>query len=189
MSKKDTDEEPRSLSLRFGAIVFAIALIIIGGALWIQTRMPGSAARGATAQLGDNAPRFDLPTPTGERIRYDDLLGSVVVVNFWNSWCIPCKQEEPALREFYRRHQSEADFVMIGIVRDDSGDAAAKAAEDRNYRWIIAFDPGEKAALDFGTRGQPETYVIDRNGVIVATQYGPASVSDLETMLERARKS
>jgi hypothetical protein len=76
---------------------------------------------------------------------------------------------------------------MLGIVRDDEEKAARKAVEERGIEWPMGFDPGGKAALDFGTRGQPETYAITPDGLIAGVQYGPATVGDLEDMLAAAR--
>jgi cytochrome c biogenesis protein CcmG, thiol:disulfide interchange protein DsbE len=137
--------------------------------------------------LGKAAPAVALESLDGQPLRLEDLAGKSVIVNFWNSWCIPCKQEEPELIEFQSRHAADADFAMIGIVRDDTETAARQHAEQRGYDWTITFDPGDRAALDFGTRGQPETFAISPDGVIVGYQIGPTTVEGLEAMLNTAR--
>src|SRR5262249_11864948 len=111
----------------------------------------------------------------------------VVIVNFWNSWCIPCQQEHPALVEFYRRHAADPGFAMVGIVRDDTEDAVRSYVADEGVPYTVALDPGAQASLDFGTRGQPETYAISPDGVIAGTQFGPSSVTNLEQMYAAAR--
>ena len=65
-------------------------------------------------------PAFSLETLDGKRVSARSLAGKTYVVNFWNSWCIPCHQEAPALESFYARHRTEPDFAMLGIVRDDA---------------------------------------------------------------------
>ena len=115
------------------------------------------------------------------------LAGKSVVVNFWNTWCIPCRQELPALKEFYRTHANDSDFVMIGIVRDDTTPEVRRYVRQEKIGWVVALDPGSKAALDFGTRGQPETFVLAPDGQMVGFQWGPSTVAGLEAMLATAR--
>ncbi len=162
-------------------LAFAVLLAVNVG------RDPEADARNSKL-FGKLAPDFDLPTLADGRVSLDSLSGKVVVVNFWNSWCIPCIQEHDALAAFYSRHASDPDFAMVGIVRDDTHGAVARWVQAKGDAWTIAFDPNSLTALNFGTRGQPETYVIDPEGQIVATQFGPVTVGNLETMLRRARE-
>lgn len=174
----------RWVVLGVGAVVAVLAVVL---ALTVEA--DPLADRQTSRLLGNAAPSIDLPTLHGERIRSADLVGKSVIVNFWNSWCIPCRQEHPALVEFYRQHASDPDFVMIGIVRDDTRSAIKAYVRVEGVPYVVAFDPGSKAALDFGTRGQPETYAISPTGVIVGSQYGPSTIADLEKMLAAARGS
>src|SRR5262249_44703427 len=137
--------------------------------------------------VGKNAPAFDLPILDRNQVRSNELRGTVVVINFWNSWCIPCQQEHGTLSEFYRRHAGDSSFAMIGIVRDDTESAVRGYVQDEGVPYTVAFDPGGRAALDYGTRGQPETYAITTDGVIAASNFGPSSVAQLETMYRAAR--
>ena len=146
-----------------------------------------SAEYRGTALLGDPVPALSLTTLDGDTIELADLSGKAVIVNFWNSWCIPCKDEEPALRSFYAAHADEDDFMMVGIVRDDSEGAIRRWVRDYGTAWPVAMDPGARAAVDFGTTGQPETYAIAPGGVVVAKHLGQASTDDLENLLALAR--
>jgi hypothetical protein len=76
---------------------------------------------------------------------------------------------------------------MVGIVRDDTDSAVRSYVEDEGVPYTVALDPGAQASLDFGTRGQPETYAISPDGVIAGTQFGPSSVTNLEQMYAAAR--
>jgi thiol-disulfide isomerase/thioredoxin len=78
-----------------------------------------------------------------------------VVVNFFNSWCIPCHQEAPALRAFYAAHKNDPDFQMIGIVHDDEEGAVRKYVRDEKIDYPVALDPKGSAALGFGTTANP----------------------------------
>ncbi|MCZ7530292.1 MAG: TlpA family protein disulfide reductase [Acidimicrobiia bacterium] len=99
----------------------------------------------------------------------------------------PVCAEHPALAEFHARHADDPDFAMVGIVRDDTEEAARGWVEDKGVSWTTALDPGDRAALDFATTGQPETYAIDPTGVVVGKQLGEVDVDDLEALLARAR--
>jgi cytochrome c biogenesis protein CcmG/thiol:disulfide interchange protein DsbE len=172
----------RWIALSVGVVVAALAVV---AATQVDTDPREDANR--SHLVGKDAPTYDLPTLDGSRIRSSELAGKVVVVNFWNSWCVPCLQEHPALVEFYERHAGDPSFVMIGIVRDDTEPAVRGYVEDKGVPYTVAFDPGGRAALDFGTRGQPETYAISPDGVIAGSKLGPSSVGELETMYRAAR--
>ena len=173
--------------LRLVALAVGVAVAALAVVLALQVGDDQLQTQPRSELLGDGAPDFVVTTLDGEEISLESLAGKAVVVNFWNSWCLPCKQEEPALKEFYERHRDEADFAMVGIIRDDTKKAAGSAVDERGIEWPMGWDPGGRAALDFGTRGQPETYAITPDGLIAGTQYGPASVEGLETLLAAAR--
>lgn len=167
-----------------GAAVVLVALAVV-----LATQV-GSDPRSDASKshlAGKDVPEFRVTTLDGQEVTQADLAGKAVIVNFWNTWCIPCRQEAPALERFYADHAADDDFVMLGIVRDDSRSAVEKWVDNRGDDWTIAMDPGGNAALAFGTRGQPETFAISPDGLVVAYQLGPASVADLETMLSAAR--
>lgn len=167
-------------------VAIAVGVVVAAFSIFLATRV-GTSPSFEGVTLGRPAPEFDLPTMDGSRVRLADLRGKVVIVNFWNSWCIPCREEHPALVSFYERHRDEPDFVMIGIVRDDTESDAREWVVDNGVGWTIALDPGSRAAIDFATTGQPETYAISPDGVLVGKQRSRVDISDLEAMLARAR--
>jgi cytochrome c biogenesis protein CcmG, thiol:disulfide interchange protein DsbE len=172
----------RWIALAAGAFVAVLAVVLA-----TQVGTDPRADTNRSHLVGKDAPSYDLPTLDGNQVRSSDLAGKVVVVNFWNSWCIPCLQEHGALVEFYRRHAGDPSFAMIGIVRDDTESAIRGYVEQEGVPYTVAFDPGGRAALDFGTRGQPETYAISPDGVVAGSKFGASSVDNLETMYRAAR--
>ena len=165
----------------------AMVLVLLAVVLATQIGSDPRADANKSHLAGGEVPDFRVTTLDGEEVTDADLAGKSVIVNFWNTWCIPCRQEAPALQAFYAKHADEPDFVMLGIVRDDSRAAAEKWVADRGDEWTIATDPGGNAALAFGTRGQPETFAISPDGLVVGYQFGPSSVADLDTLLSAAR--
>ncbi len=170
---------------RWIALSAGAAALVLGAVL---VMLVGDEAESSGGHLLDRpAPAFDLPTLDGGRISDTDLAGRAYVVNFWNSWCVPCRQEHPELAQFYERHRDEPDFAMVGIVRDDTEDAVREYVDAEGVEWTVALDPGSRAALAFGTTGQPETFVIGPDGVVMALEIGPVTAGGLERMLAEAR--
>lgn len=170
-------------------IAAAVAVVVALVAVVLATQVGGDPQADATKSqlVGEPVPSFSLRTLDDERLSVSDLAGKAVLVNFWNTWCVPCKEELPALRSFARAHGEEPDFELIGIVRDDSERAVKAYEPGRDIDWTIGMDPGARAALAFGTRGQPETFAITPAGVIAGAQIGPSTRDDLETLLAAAR--
>jgi cytochrome c biogenesis protein CcmG/thiol:disulfide interchange protein DsbE len=146
-----------------------------------------SAVFDPVAVLGRPVPADVLPGLQGERVDLAGLHGRAVLVNFWNTWCQPCQQEAPSLAAFWSQHADDPTFAMVGVVHDDTTDAVADYTRTHTVGWQVALDPDNRAALDFGTTGQPETYAISPSGVIVGKRSGPATVDDLERLLDMAR--
>jgi cytochrome c biogenesis protein CcmG/thiol:disulfide interchange protein DsbE len=169
--------------LVIGAAAVAVALVVAV----LVSGLGRSSVFDPVAVLGRPAPADVLPALNGGRIDLADLRGKAVLVNFWNTWCQPCQQEAPALAGFTARHADDPSFVMVGVVHDDTTDAVTRWVGTHDIAWQVALDPGNRAALDFGTTGQPETYAISPTGVIVGKRAGPASVDDLERLLALAR--
>jgi thiol-disulfide isomerase/thioredoxin len=168
-----------------GAVVVVLAIVL---ALNVGTDPEVDSQKNHL--LGGPAPQIDLPTLAGARVTPDDVAGKAVIVNFWNTWCIPCQKELPALKTFYAAHANDPDFAMVGIVRDaqESDAGIAQYVKDQGMGWTIALDPGSQAALDFATRGQPETFAISPSGRIVGFQLAEVTVPNLEKMLAFARE-
>jgi cytochrome c biogenesis protein CcmG/thiol:disulfide interchange protein DsbE len=170
---------------RWIAVSAAVLLVAFGVVLAVQHRSEASVPR--LVQEHKAVPAFSLKTLDGKRISARSLAGKTYVVNFWNSWCIPCRQEAPALESFYARHRAEPDFAMLGIVRDDEPRAIRDYVAAQSVKWPVAFDPNGSAGLGFGTTGQPETYVISPAGVAACGTLGPATLAELEAWLRAAR--
>ena len=172
----------RLVALGVGAVLVAFAVLL-------ASQVNASPSYKGANLLDKPVPTFNLPALDGTgRVRSADLQGKVVLINFWNSWCIPCQQEHAALSSFYTSHAKDPDFEMIGIVRDDTTKAARAWVAEHHDGWQFATDPDGQATLGFGTTGQPESYMIAPNGIVVGLFRSAVTVSDLEEMLAVARK-
>jgi cytochrome c biogenesis protein CcmG/thiol:disulfide interchange protein DsbE len=171
--------------IRRAASVVAVFVLALG-ALFVFSLVDDGDRRGNL--VGKAAPTFEVERLSdGQPVSTSTLRGKTVVVNFWNTWCAPCKQEHPALVEFYERHRREPDFAMVGIVREDTEEQVRAYVERENVEWTIGLDPDGRAAVDYGTTGQPETYMISPSGIVAAEMFGAATVDHLETMLARTQ--
>ena len=175
--------------LRWIALAVAVIVVVFGVVLAVNVGNDPQEDAQQSPFLGKAVPSFDLPMLAGGKVSDASIAGKSVIINFWNTWCTPCLQELPALKEFYAQHQTDNDFVMIGIVRDpqESTKAIRAYVNDHGVKWTVALDPGDRAALDFATRGQPETIAVSRQGVVAASYYGPMSADQMERFLAAAR--
>lgn len=170
---------------RWGALV--VGVVFVAFAVVLATRVGSDPSYRGGRVIDQPAPAIDLPALTGGRITSADLQGKAVIVNFWNTWCIPCQKELPALKAFAEQQRGNPDVVFVGIVRDDTEAAVRTYVTLNGITWPVAFDPDARAAIDFGTTGQPETYAISPTGIIVAQQFGEVTLDSLNAMLLCAR--
>lgn len=137
--------------------------------------------------VGRRAPSFSLPGLDGGRVASADYRGEIYVVNFWASWCVPCREEAPHLQDFYERRSQEG-VGLVGIVYNDREDKARGFRDDFGLTFPQAMDPGGRAAIDFGVFGVPETFVVDGRGVIMAKLIGGVGPRTLDEVLSRIRR-
>jgi thiol-disulfide isomerase/thioredoxin len=172
---------------RIAALGVAVLVVAFGVVLALNVGSDPQADAKQSHLVGKPAPEFDLPDLAGGRVTLADVAGKATIVNFWNTWCAPCIEEEPRLKALYEAHKDDPDFAMIGIVRRDETDDVRAYVKSNGIEWTVALDPGSVAALDFGTRGQPETYAISPSGIVAAAKYGAMLPGEPERFLAAAR--
>lgn len=127
--------------------------------------------------VGKPAPAIiDTPLEGFPAVQPGDLkTGEVVLVNFWASWCPPCRAEHPKLLELSQKHS------IVGVnLKDNQGTASTYLAEDGNPFTSVAFDPQGRTAIDWGVTAPPETFILDRDGIVLFRFAGPLVGSDYE---------
>jgi cytochrome c biogenesis protein CcmG/thiol:disulfide interchange protein DsbE len=155
--------------------IAVLAVLAIFGLLTFGLLSKGSSR----IAVGEVAPASPLPRlEGGGNGSLANYRGRWVLVNFWASWCIPCREEAPALEEFQRRH-GDAGFTVLGIDTGDvSGDGRAFVR-----RFGLSYpqlrDGDGASADDFGTTGVPENYLVDPRGKVRLVVVGPISAEDL----------
>ncbi len=140
-----------------------------------------------TGTVGKPAPAFTLERLDGAgTLSLSQHAGKVVVVNFWASWCIPCRQENPALVRAWERYHT-SDVVLVGILYQDSLDAGHAYVRDLGVRWPTVVDEDGRVALAYGVFGIPETFFVSPDGVIAGRHIGPIDEATLVTGIETLR--
>jgi cytochrome c biogenesis protein CcmG, thiol:disulfide interchange protein DsbE len=176
----------RSLDLsrlpRWWLIVAAVLPLLLVVA--IVAALAGPAVLTPAVRIGDRAPDFALADLDGRTVRLSDYEGRPVIVNFWASWCLPCRDEFPLFDAALREHADEG-LAVVGIVYRDRSEAARAFAEQLGADWPLVMDPGETVARAYGVFGPPESWLIGPDGRVVSRQIGPYTAPELEAGLAR----
>ena len=123
--------------------------------------------------IGKQAPDFSLTTFDGQQYALSELSGKVVVLNFWASWCKPCEQEAADLESAWRSYQPGDDVVFLGIAWTDTEKKSLEYLEKFDITYPNGPDLGTRISQAYRTTGVPETYIIDKNGVLAYVKLSP----------------
>lgn len=171
----------------FMALLF-VGVMIIGLNL-DQTKLP-------TTLIGKDAKSFKaewvqgqefVPSASSTHFRLEDFKGKPLILNFWASWCVSCRQEAHELEAFWRKYKDQG-VAVVGIAIQDEVEAAQRFANEYRKSYILGLDEEGSVSLDYGVSGVPETFLIDSNGVIQHKEVGPVTFSMLESNLSKILK-
>ena len=177
----------RSHRARWAAL--AVVLPLLGLIAVLATR-PSAASRVADSPLlGKPAPEISGRTIDGETVRLADYRGKWVLVNFFATWCVPCRKEHPELIAFHQRHRSLGDLEVLGVIYSDATDEVLRFRRQAGGEWPMLEDPKGRIAVDLGVSGVPESFLISPDGVVVSKLVGGVRATDLEDLLARAKAS
>jgi cytochrome c biogenesis protein CcmG/thiol:disulfide interchange protein DsbE len=137
----------------------------------------------ASPLVGRAAPNFTLAQLDGPPVTLSKLRGQIVVINFWASWCTECQVEQAALDQTWQRFQ-DSGVVVIGVDFEDTAGAARGYVRTADLTYPVVEDPDSRTALEYGLRGVPETFVVNRSGRVVDHVIGPVDASVLATDID-----
>jgi peroxiredoxin len=172
-----------SVSMKLGAIHYLLMAVT---ALSLSLIAFSPAPAGSQSKINykvvpilqpmkDNAPTpdFTLTTPEGKKLALKDFRGKVVLLNFWASWCVPCREEMPAMEKLYQEFKQK-NFAVLAVAVKDRKQDAIDFVKELKITYPIAFDPDAQVGTLYGAWGLPATYLIGPKGEGLARGWGPA---------------
>lgn len=120
---------------------------------------------------GQTAPDFALKSTSGENLRLSEYRGDVVMINFWATWCGPCRQEMPLLDELYRRYQ-RVGFNLLGVNIDDDARRAVAMVNELGVSFPVLFDANKEVSKLYAVEAMPVTVLLDREGTVRFVHHG-----------------
>jgi peroxiredoxin len=144
----------------------------------LKTILPGiilavfAASSLASSTLeGQSAPDFVLKSSAGDNLRLSEYRGDVVMINFWATWCGPCRQEMPLLDDLYSRYE-RVGFTLLGVNIDDDSRRAMKMIEELGVNFPVLFDDGKDVSKLYAVEAMPVTVLVDREGTVRHVHHG-----------------
>ncbi len=167
-------------ALAVGGLLAAFILVL-------ATRPAAETVKAHSPLLGKPAPELAGTTIDGQHIRLGNYEGRWVLVNFFATWCIPCRKEHPELIRFATRHAAVGDAAVVAVIFDDSSDAVREFRRDHGGDWPMVLDRDGAIAVDFGVSGVPESFLISPDGFVVSKLLGGVTGDRLEQLLSDAK--
>lgn len=179
-TSEDSAIQPKS-GLSFGSIVLLIGIALIAAVFGIALMRQNQTQPTAGA-----APIFNIPlyNDAGGDFNLADQQGKIVVINFWASWCGPCRDEAPALEAVWQRYKDKG-VVIVGVAYSDTEAASRAFMEEFGLTYPNGPDMGTRVSELYHIRGVPETFIIDQNGNIVEFIYAQVNEQDLSATLDK----
>jgi cytochrome c biogenesis protein CcmG, thiol:disulfide interchange protein DsbE len=187
-----TDNTMAAPAERRGVPVWAqvIIWVVLVGLLALMAIKLRQSQQG-TVQPGDKIADFNMPLFSGyelngaSQVKFADLRGKVVMINFWASWCKPCEQEAADLRTAWDYYKDNGKVVFLGVDYVDTEPQARAYLEKFGIAYANGPDMGTKVSQLFRIKGVPETYFLDQQGVLRHVQVGPfTSVDDIKAIID-----
>ena len=138
----------------------------------------------AASTAAGPAPDFTLKSNTGKNIKLSELRGQVVMINFWASWCGPCRQEMPLLDQLYQRYQPMG-FTLLGVNVEEDSAAADKILKEIPVSFPVLYDNKSKVSESYQVQAMPSTFLIDRDGKLryLHKGYRPGTEDDYQKQI------
>jgi peroxiredoxin len=161
-------------------IKILVLVLVVGLFVYFGINM---AVQPPVSELGEPAADFELEDLNGKMTKLSDYKGQVVVLNYFATWCIPCASEAPELEAFEKEYGDK--YKLLIIDRGETRDRVKKFVEKHKTTSTYLFDYNDKVSKKYGVIAQPETFVIDKDGIIQEHVKGEVTKEDLLSLVER----
>mgnify|MGYP000976693536 CR=1 FL=1 len=170
-------------------IIFLAILIVIGGAAFAYPKLSDLYSDNASSLSQTSriqAPDFKVYDNNGDPVLLSDHFGKPIVLNFWASWCPPCKSEMPTFDSVYKDVKNDVQFLMIDLVdgQKETVESGKEYIEEQGYTFPVFFDTDGSAGDMFQISAIPTTYFIDKSGSIVSYRRGPMDAMQLQSGID-----
>ncbi len=162
-----------------GSILLVLGIVLVAVIFGLEL-----VRRNQTRPTEGPAPDFTITTLDGQQMHLADLKGKVVVVNFWASWCGPCRQEAPALQTVWQQYKDKG-VVVLGVAYTDIESNARAFIQEYGQDYPIGLDIGTKISDLYHITGVPETYFINRQGEVAEYSIVPLTLKTLTDAVDR----
>ena len=178
IKEQEAQSPPTAGRKRIGVIItFAVILMLLGLLAWgLKKAQAGPLESGL-------APDFTITGFDGRTVTLSDLRGQVVIVNFWASWCPPCREEAAYLEQTWRKYKDK-DVVFIGVDYVDTEKEALAYIKEFDITYLNGPDIGTRIAQAYNIQGVPETFYVAKNGELRGVHIGPLKSPQLDEKIE-----
>jgi len=169
-----------------GVAILILAILISLFAIFLATGLANQASatgRSGEQLIGRRAPEFLADSINGKPVSLSNYPESPIILNFWASWCPPCRDETPHFEKIWRLYK-EKDVVVIGINVQDDLNSANEYISEFDVTFINGMDKNGRIMVDYGVTGLPVTFFLDREGIIIGRWVGSIGASSLESRAE-----
>ena len=167
---------------RSGRVVLILLAVALLGLLAVQACTPSSAS---AVSVGKPAPDFTLVDLEGNQISLSDFRGETVFVNFWATWCPPCRAEMPEIEAIYQEYKDKG-VVVIGVDIQETKEEVLQYIQEGGYSWTFVLDTTGEVTTNYQITGIPSSFFIDREGIIRAMNIGAITKRAMEANLAKA---
>ena len=159
----------------------ALAILLLGGFAWLLFQPSNDTGPAGGVGIGQSAPDFTLKDASGHQVSLSSFHGHPVIINFWASYCAPCRGETPLLEQFYQDHQAQ-QLVILGINEGEPTSTMSEYIQEYNVTYPILADRTLQfnAASSYDPVPLPRTYFIDKEGIVRASYPGALSPAILQ---------